>query len=141
MSASRVEVKGLNKTLKFLFNMPKKIDRNMSKTNEKFMEDVKNDAKKMAPKDTTSLADDIKRVPVRKGKNVKIWKISVDNQAAAPQEFEFTPHFAPVLNSSKMPPGVYFVRKNTPFLRPAIEKNLSMYSQNLNNATRRAITR
>ena len=121
--------------------MPKKLDKEMGKTNRQFMEFVRKTAKRLAPRDTGSLAEDIKLKPVRKGRNVKIWKILVHNPAAAPQEFGFKPHLAPILNSSKMAPGVYFVRKNTPFLRPALERALSTFSQKLNYGVRRAITR
>lgn len=123
----------------YLANLPKKMNVALTKTNESFIRRVVKSAKLRAPRDTGALAEDIKRTPVRRGANVKIWKIVIDNPAAVPQEFGFTPHFAPILNSSKMPPGVYFVRKNTPFMRPAIEHHLSTFSQQLNQAAGGAI--
>ena len=125
--------------IRYLKDLPKNIENNLSITNETFMRRVKKSAKLRAPRDTASLAEDIKMAPKRQGKNVKIWKIIVDNPAAAPQEFGFTPHFAPILNSSKMKPGIYFVRKNTPFLIPAIENQLSNFPKQLNESAGRAI--
>jgi len=138
---TRIDIKGDKKVNKLLFELPKKLDRSLSRTNLAFMKSVRKSAKLRAPRDTGSLAEDIKLSPVRIGKNVKIWKITVDNPAAAPQEFGFKPHFAPIFNSSKMPQGVYFIKKNTPFLKPALESNLSKFSQKLNNAVGRAIIR
>ena len=135
----KIDIDGIDEVRRFFVEMPKRMNINISKTNEKFMEKLRKTMKKLAPKDTGTLAEDIKRVPVRKGKNVKIWKISIINPAAAPQEFGFKPHWAPILNSSKIPPGVYFVSKSTSFIRPAIEQNISFFSQQLNHAVRRAI--
>lgn len=134
-------MKGSDKVRNYFIKMPKKLDKNVSRANLIFMTNVRDDAKKLSPKDTGSLGDDIKLAPVRRGKNVKIWKILIENRAAAPQEFGFEAHFAPILNSSKIPPGVYFVRKNTPFMRPALERNLSLFSQKLNIAVRGAIAK
>lgn len=139
MSASRIDFNGRDKLRRFFVRMPKDLDRFVSKTNLRFMKKVRDTAKRLSPKDTGSLEEDIRLAPVRRGKDIKIWKIVVDNPAAAPQEFGFQPHFAPILNSSKIPPGVYFVQKNTPFLRPALEQELSLFSQKLNDAVRRAI--
>ena len=124
---------------RYLKNLPKKLDNEITKNNLSFMRRVRKSAKLRAPRDTGSLAADIKLAPVRKGKNVKIWKLSVDNPAAAPQEFGFKPHWAPIFNSSKMKPGIYFVKKNTPFLTPALEHHLSSFSQELNQSVGRAI--
>lgn len=141
MTSIKLDFNGIDKVRKFTVNFPKKLDFNLSKTNSKFIDDVIALAKKYAPRDTDSLIEDIKKVPVRKGKNVKIWKVRVDNPAGAPQEFGFEAHWAPIINSSKIPPGVYFVSRNTPFLKPALEQNLSGYSQKLNKAVRGAIIR
>ncbi|HED06095.1 MAG TPA: hypothetical protein ENI61_05360 [Ignavibacteria bacterium] len=139
MSTTRIEINGIDKVRQYYLKMPKDLDRFVSRTNLNFMKSVQKTAKFLAPKDTGTLAEDIKLAPVRKGKNVKIWKISIVNPAAAPQEFGFVEHLAPILNSSKIPPGIYMVKKNTPFIRPAIEKNLSSFSQKLNNSVGRAI--
>ena len=141
MTESRVSTKGGDKVRNYFIKMPKKLDKFVSRGNLRFMEKVRDDAKRFSPKDTGSLEKDIKLGPVRRGKNIKIWKIIVDNPAAGPQEFGFAPHFAPIINSSKIPPGIYFVRKNTPFIRPALEKNLSLFSQKLNTVVRRAIAK
>jgi len=129
----------MGEQMRYLKNLPRNMERELSKTNESFIIKVIKSAKLRVPKDTGSLKEDIKRKPVRKGTNVRIWKIVADNPAAAPQEFGFTPHFAPILNSSKMAPGIYFVRKNTPFMLPAIEHNLSTFAQQLNNSAAKGI--
>ena len=139
MSSTRIDMDGREKLKKFLIQLPKRTDRFISKTNLKFMEDVRDLAKQLAPRDTGSLREDIRLGPVRRGKNIKVWKIIIDNPAAAPQEFGFNPHFANIINSAKMVPGIYFVKKNTPFMRPALEFNLSSYSQKLEKAAKKAI--
>ena len=135
----KVNVRGRDRFERYLIGLPKRIKKEYSKTNKKFAEAVVQKAKEFAPKDTGSLAADIQKRPVRRGKKVNIWKMFVDNPAASPQEFGFTPHYAPIFNSSKMVPGIYWVSKNTPFMVPAIEHVLSRMSQQLENAARRVI--
>lgn len=136
---TQIQIINIDKVINSFVELPAKEKKILKEENMVFMKMVRRTAKLMAPRDTGSLAEDIQIVPVRKGKNVNVWKISVDNPAAAPQEFGFTPHFAPILNSSKMAPGVYFVEKNTPFLAPAVERNLSRFFQKVNEKVRRAI--
>ena len=138
---TQLQIVNLGEKINFFVDLTNKEKKILKEENMEFMKMVKRTAKLMAPRDTGSLAEDIQIVPVRRGKNVKVWKIFVDNPAAAPQEFGFEPHFAPILNSSKMAPGVYFVEKNTPFLGPAVEKNLSRYFQKLNEKVRGAIAK
>ncbi len=136
---TQIQIINLDEKINLFLELPAKEKKILREENMEFMKMVRKTAKLIAPRDTGSLAEDIKIVPVRRGKNVKVWKISVNNPAAAPQEFGFTPHFAPILNSSKMAPGVYFVQKNTPFLAPAVERNLSRFFQKVNEKVRGAI--
>ena len=137
--AARIQFKGLNETVKFMAELPKKLDKELSKTNTEFMTNVKNDAKKLAPRDTGELKESIKLDPVRKGSNVKKWKLVVHAFHGIHQEEGFEPHFAFVRNSSKMAPGRYFVRKNTPFMKPALERNFNKYLNMLTVSTKRAL--
>lgn len=137
----RVQFKGLEKTTRFMAELPKKLDAELSKTNQEFMENVKNDAKKLAPRDTGELKESIVLEPVRKGTNVKKWKLVVNALHGIHQEEGFTPHFAFIRNSSKMVPGRYFVRKNTPFVKPALERNFNRYLNMLTVSTKRALAK
>lgn len=150
MSRTGIEMKGNDKVRKFLIHFPKKLDRQLSKTNLRFMENVRDLAKQIVPVDTRSLKEAIKLAPVRKGKNVKVWKISVNNRAAAPQEFGFKPHKflvdpgRPEFQTKKLRKfygQVITVRKNTPFLEPALRENIQVLSPKINSAIRRAIIR
>ena len=140
MVGMRVTFKGLEKTHNFLVNLPKKLDKELSKTNENFMKDLKNTAKQLAPEDTGELKESIVLEPVRKGKNVKRWKVVVGALHGIHQEKGFTPHYAWIQNSSKLrTPGRYFVKKWTPFMKPAFEKNEAKYLNMLKVSTTRAI--
>lgn len=138
-------IRNLNKVEKFIRLLPKRLDKSLSKTNLRFMEAVEKDAKKFAPVDTGELKESIRLAPVRKGKNVKIWKIVVDAPHALFQETGFTPHFFfadETVNSSKLAPGKrYWVKKWTPFLEPALQKNLQLWKNHLNVAVNTAVRR
>lgn len=137
----KIKFSGLNKAVNFIAELPKKLDREFSKTNQEFMESVKADAISLAPKDTGELKDSIKLEPVRKGANVKKWKLVVNAPHGLYQEEGFAPHFAFIRNSSKLAPGGYFVQKNTPFVRPAIERNYNKYLNMLTVSTKRALAK
>lgn len=143
MAAVMFQIQNVNKVETFLRELPAKIDRNLTRTNSDFMKSVRVSARRRVPKDTGSLKEDIVLEPVRRGKNVKKWKLVVRNPYAAFQEHGFTPHrfFAgPNINSSKLAPGkTYFVKKWTPFIDPALRHNLKTFPSKLNNAMRRSI--
>jgi len=87
----------------------------------------------------------IHKEPVRVGKNVKQWKIVADSPHAQFQEMGFKPHlfFADPLKGFKSNKlgayEPYFVRKYTPFMAPAFDKNVAKISNELNIAVGRAI--
>ena len=139
----KVQIHNVDEVETFLINLPKKIEKELSVTNQSFMSMVLEGAKIRAPVDTGGLKESIKLQPVRRGKNVKKWKIVVGSPHALFQEEGFTPHsfFAgETFNSSKLAPGTsYFVSKWTPFMKPALNEQLSTFTEKLNNAMGRAI--
>lgn len=137
----RIDFKGLNETVRFMAELPKKLDREFSKTNQEFMENVKNDSIDLAPVDTGELKGSIVLEPVRKGENIKKWKLVVHAPHGIYQEEGFAPHFAFIRNSSKLAPGRYFVQKNTPFVKPALERNYNKYLNMLTVSTKRALAK
>jgi len=137
----KIAFKGLDKVHKFIAELPKKIDKELTKTNQEFMENIKNDAINLAPVDTGELKGSIELEPVRRGKNVKKWKLIVNAPHGIYQEEGFTPHFAFIRNSSKLAPGRYWVEKNTPFVKPALERNFNRYLNMLTVSTKRALAK
>lgn len=138
-----IQINELEEVHTFLKELPKNIDKELTKANGSFMLNVLVGAKSRAPKDTGDLGDSIKLKPVRIGKNVKKWKLVVESPYALFQEEGFTPHsfFAGKgFNSLKMPAGrMYTVSKWTPFVKPALENQLKTFSEKLNNAMEEAI--
>lgn len=138
-----IQIQNVEKVERFLIELPKRIDKELTRTNEFFIDWVVEGAKVRAPVDTGGLKESIKKMPVRRGKNVKQWKIVVGSPHALFQEEGFTPHsfFAGAdFNSSYLSPGgVFFVSKWTPFLKPALREQLKTFDDKLNNAMRRAI--
>ena len=136
---TKVEIMNLDKVQKFIVGLTPAQEKLLAKTNLIFMKAFRRTAKLMAPRDTGELAASIKiRKTKTKGKTQQSL-LEVGAPHARPQEDGFTPHFAFIRNSSKLVPGVYFVQKNTPFIKPALEKNLSKYFQNVNDEVRRAV--
>lgn len=142
MAGIKMQFNGLKKFDNFIINLPKKLDRELSKNNQEFMESVENDAKEFAPKDTHELEESIKLEPVRKGENVKRWKIVVHAPYGTHQEEGFTPHFAYITKSNKFKvPSRRWVSKWTPFMKPAFEKNIAKYLNMLTISTKRALAK
>lgn len=139
----QIQIHNVDKVETFLVKLPKKIEKELTKSNERFMIRVRNGAKARAPVDTGSLKDSIKLEPVKKGKNIKKWKLVVGSPYGLFQEEGFTPHrfyAGGALNSSKLSPGrSYFVSKWTPFVKPAMENELRTFDKKINKAIRRAI--
>ena len=136
---TKIEITGLDKVEKLLVELPKKEEDVLSRSNKKFIKDIQRTAKLMAPRDTGELASSIKgRATKTKGKTQQ-YLLEATALHAKFQEDGFEPHFAFIRNSSKLSPGVYFVSKHTPFVKPAVEKNISRFSQNINAGIRGAI--
>ena len=138
---TKIEITGGDDVFKFFVELPKNEEKILTKGNMEFLKKVKRTAKLMAPRDTTELADSISIKPTKTKGKVQQYLLQVTAPHAIYQEEGFTPHFAYIQNSSKLPPGVYFVKKNTPFVKPAIERNLNRFFQGLNKSVGRAISK
>lgn len=138
-----LRVEGLNELNGFLRRLPKNLRKEIGKESEQFMKDVQKSAKLRAPRDTGELANSI-HVELT-GANE--WTLFVDSPHGVFQEEGFTPHFIWSDGNNVMGrqsnkfwwTGLHWVSKNKPFVRPALEHNLSKLSQRLNKATQRAI--
>jgi hypothetical protein len=136
---SKVLMTKMTKVEKMILELPKKEEKVLSRNNIKFIKMVKKSAKLMAPRDTGELANSISaRKTLTKGKTQQ-YLLEVTAPHAVFQEEGFTPHFAYIRNSSKLAPGVYFVKKNTPFVKPSIERNIPRFFDRLNKGVRRAV--
>lgn len=138
-----IKIQNVDEVERFMINLPKRIERELTRTNTAFMERVMKSAKDKAPVDTGSLKESIKLLPVRKGKNVKKWQLVVGSPYALFQEEGFTPHsfFAGgTINTTKSSIGkTWYVSKWTPFVKPAINEQIKTFPHKLNAAMRRAI--
>lgn len=139
----QVRLKGrnkLNEVNRFVKKLPKEINKGISNTSGQFMKDVKKSAKLRAPKDTKRLMRSI--VVTKKGKQ---WILEVQSPYGIFQEEGFKPHYfitdpgRPGFKTNKLPLGQWVkVSKFTPFIKPALEHNLSKLAQKLAKATKRA---
>ncbi len=136
---STVKINNREKVERLFLQLSKKHDKVVDKNGLSFMKSVRKSAKIMAPRDTGELAESIRLKPTKIKGKTKQYLLEVNAWHAGAQEFGFTPHFAEILNSSKLVPGVYFVKKNTPFIKPAIERNISRFLQGLNRGIKGAI--
>jgi len=138
-----VQVHNVQAVETFMINLPKKIDMELTKTNVRFMERVRTGSRARAPVDTGGLKESIKLEPVKKGKNVKKWKLVVGSPYGLFQEEGFTPHrfYAGYTMNTKHPSvgKSWYVSKWTPFVKPALENELRTFDKKLNKAIRRAI--
>lgn len=148
-----IQIKGLKKTRMYLKGMDNRVDKELSRGNLQFMKDIRKSAKLRAPRDTAKTAKSIRLETTKRKGKTKQWKLIMDSRAGYFQEVGFKPHFVftkggwfidkngnRVSKSDKFwPDGFHWVSKNKPFIRPAVEKNLSKYSQMSNKALRRAL--
>lgn len=132
----RITIKGLRR---YLIDLPKKLDRELTSTNEQFMKDVKRSAKLRAPSDTRKTKDSIDIEKTKTKGKMKQWKLVVDSRAAIFQELGFKPHWAYIKDSRKLKEGLYFVSKSKPFIIPAFDSQLSKLDQKLNRALDKSI--
>lgn len=139
----RITLHGDKDALRFVRGLPQELNKQLTKDNLWFMKKVRTTAKKMAPRDTETLANSIRLKPVKPGKNVKKWRLTAGGgpgrSYAAAQEEGFKPHKVFISGSNKMSPGIYWVKKNKPFIQPAIEKNIGRFMQKLDSSTTKAI--
>ena len=135
----RFEVTGIDNVQKYLISLGPKEEKYLSNSNFEFMKKVNRSAKARAPRDTGHLANSIMITKTIVKGSTHQFKIISNAEHSIFQEEGFKPHFAPILNSSKLIPGVYFVSKFTPFIKPALEFNLSNLPQQINMAMKEAL--
>lgn len=145
----KIEIKGEKEVMKYVLNLPKRLDSALTQTNDQFVRDVKRSAKLRVRRDTSKTAKsiDIKKTKTR-GKS-KQWKIVVGSRAGFYQELGFKPHWIFVtqnktINNSnertkKLSPGFHFVKKSKPFLIPAYDSQIQKLDQKLSQGTTKAL--
>lgn len=130
-----IEIKGLNKMNGMLSSLPSELMDAISKECYSFMMSVKKSAKLRAPKNTGELRKSIKLNNKSKNK----WVLTVESPYGVYQEEGFKPHAVHMsMIAGNNGNGFAWVKKNTPFIKPAIEHNLNKFTQNLSDATYRA---
>ncbi len=122
------------------------MDKEINDESGSFMKDVRKSAKLRAPRQTGALAKSI--IVTKKGKQ---WILEVQSPYGRYQEEGFRPHWVHALMPTKNSKGTIgdalnvagFVKvsKHTPFVKPALEHNLSKLAQRLSKATKRAINK
>lgn len=136
-----IKVSGLNEMNGFLKGLPLNLRKELNSESEQFMLDVRKSAKLRVPKDTRNLANSI----IVTKKDGITWVLSVENPYGVFQEEGFKPHWIhsdQIIHSEKLTKkGFFFVKKSTPFVRPALEKHLNKLAQRMNKATNHAIKR
>jgi len=144
--AIQIQVTGLNKMNGFLTRLPKNISEEISSGSGQFMKDVRKSAKLRAPRDTGRLANSI--IITERGRGS--WVLEVTSPYGIYQEEGFRPHAflvdpgRPGFKSNKLSNKfgqVIMVRKNTPFIRPALEHNINKLTQKMRDSTRKGINR
>lgn len=121
-----------------LNGLPREINREISKGSGEFMRSVQKSARKRAPRDTKELSKSIVVTKTKSG-----WDLIVASKQGFYQEMGFKPHWIhsdQIEGSTKLKrKGFFFVKKSKPFVRPALEKNLSNLSNILSKSTKQAI--
>ncbi len=143
----QIRVVGAKEVQTMLAKLPGNLNKEINQTNGQFMKDVQKSAKLRAPKQTGELAQSIH--VEQTGKNE--WTLFVDSPYGVFQEEGFKPHWVHAWQSSRNklgtvgnalqtnPAGYAYVKKYTPFVKPALEHNLSKLAQKLSNAAGEAI--
>lgn len=149
----RLTISGIDKVNKYLINLPKNLDKNLSQTNQGFMSSVKKSARlRLARhKVTGELSASIKLLPTKTKGKTKQFRLVVDSPYALPVEEGYKGHWVSALTPTRNSAGtigdVYnfsgfmWIKPSSGlhFLRNAIEKNLSTFSQKLDKSVGRAI--
>lgn len=117
-----------------LEGLPANLRKELNKGTGEWMKAVQKSAKLRAPRDTKKLKDSIKLKKIKRG-----WLIEVQSPYGIYQEEGFKPHWihTDMMKGNKKPrkEGFVWVSKSKPFVRPALEHNLSKLSQTLSKAT------
>lgn len=130
----KIDLSGLSRKLK---GLPRKLNKQISEGSGVFMKAVRKSAKLRAPRDTTELT---KSISLKKLKNG--WELIVDSPHGRYQEEGFKPHWihTDMITSNKIKSeGFIKVSKSKPFVKPALEHNLSSLPNILSKSIKRAI--
>lgn len=123
-----------------LHGLPRHINKYISDAGGEFMEAVQKSAKKRAPWDTKFMKKNITIVKTRSG-----WDLIVASRQGFFQEEGFEPHWIHsdmIEDSTKLKrKGFFWVKESKPFVRPALEHNLSNLPKMLSSATKKAIAK
>ncbi|RLG13709.1 hypothetical protein DRN69_05130 [Candidatus Pacearchaeota archaeon] len=140
----QIQLQGVRKVRRFIEGLPKNMEKEIDKENGKFIKDVQKSAKLRAPRMTGELANSIVVT-----KNGKSWILEVKSPYGKYQEEGFRPHWVHALLPTRNKLGTIGeafniagfakVSKHTPFIKPALEHNLSKLAQRMGRATRKAI--
>ena len=141
MVQSVVQITGIRKTRNLIVNLTKLLPKAISEESQQFMKDVQKSAKLRAPRDKKELANSIHVELTGK----REWTLFVDSPHGVFQERGFKSHWIHsdmIKGSNKLTrKGFFFVKKSTPFVKPALEHNLGKLAQRLSKATNKAIKR
>ena len=148
----QIQVKGIKEVTNFFTNLPKEMDRQISKEADTFMQSTYKSAKLRAPRWTGKLVESIR---YSKGKDNQ-WKIIVQSPYGVFQEFGFTPHYVQLGTSTrsgfvvadwaaskglKGSKGSIFVSEHKPFIMPALEFQIAKLPMMLSQGTRKAVNK
>jgi len=150
---SAIVVHGLKKPMTVLHTLPTEMDKEFSMSNIVFLKAVRKSAKLRLVRNsmTGTLKDSIKIIPTKIKGKVKQSRLVVDNPYGIFQEEGYKGHFVHAGTSTRNSlgtigdaynvAGFMWIKKSKGlhFIRNAVEKQLSTFSQKLNNAARRAI--
>ena len=146
-----LKVKGMTTVKKLFTNLPKNLQKEISKDSLGFLKLIRRTAKFKAPRDSGALADSIK-IKKGKGKNENI--LEVTSPWAVQQETgKGLPHYMPISVVKKkkkkskfkkqgtLPQkrGLVVARGYTPFITPAIEHNINKLSGIISQGTKHAV--
>lgn len=130
----KVDMSGLSRKLK---GLPNELNKQLSESSGEFMKAVKKSAKLRVLKDTKGLKDSIKLKKLKNG-----WELVVGSPHGRHQEEGFKPHWihSDMIKSTKLKgDGFFFVSKSKPFIKPALEHNLSNLPNILSKSVKQAI--
>lgn len=158
----QIKINGLKEVNQFLIELPKKLEKEIDKTNGQFMKDVRKSAKLRAPRYSGELANSIIVDKIKNG-----YILSVQSPYAYEQETgEGLPRLVSIkeltgsgwlskpfggVNASGTQGGLskgggksgkkgFFIKRHyKPFVKPALEHNISKLNQQLSEATDKAI--
>lgn len=130
----KMTVRGTQRVERKLSGISRNMNKALSDGTGEWMRKVQKSAKLRAPRDTTKLKDSIKLKKIKNG-----WLLDVQSPYGVYQEEGFRPHWihTDMMKGNKKPrkEGFVWVSGFKPFVRPALEHNLSRLSQTLLKAT------